>query len=167
MNRKSILTLAVLAAFAIGAPVSSFAKPKEKAAAAGEKAATESKPVPYHGKVASVDATAKTFTIKGKEKDRVFSITDKTTITKDGAAADISAITAGEEVRGQAIKSGDNWEAVKVMLGAKEPKAGKEAKDTKKKDEAKPAADAKPDAAAPAAPAPAAPAAPADAAPKQ
>ncbi len=157
MNRKSLLTLAVLAAFSIGAPLSTYAKTKEASKPAATEKAAESKAIPYHGKVEAVDATAKTFTIKGKEKDRVFSITDKTVITKDGAAADISAITAGEEVRGQATKEGDKWEALKVMVGAKE----KGAKEGKKKEEAKPAEtkpEAKPAEAAPAAPAPAEPA---------
>jgi hypothetical protein len=179
MNKKSILAVAVLAALAVGSPISAIAAPKKAAAADTTDAA--SKPIPYHGKVASVDATAKTFTIKGKQKDRVFSITDKTVITKDGAAADITAIAAGEDVRGSAAKTGDNWEALKVTLGAAE-KAGKTAKAGKKEDATKPAesgatAPAKPaeaapapadaaGAAAPAAPAPAAPATPpADAAP--
>jgi hypothetical protein len=146
MNKKSILIMSVLAVFALGAPVTGFAAKKDKTAAAAEGSA---KAVPYHGKIASVDAAAKTFTIKGKTKDRVFTITDKTTITKDGAAADISALVAGEEVTGQATKSGDNWDALKVYLGVKE-KGAKGAK----KEAAEPAKDA---------PAPAAPGAPADA----
>jgi hypothetical protein len=161
MNKKSILIMSVLAAFALGAPVTSFAAKKDKTAAAAD--STTAKAVPYHGKVASVDAAAKTFTIKGKTKDRVFTITDKTTIMKDGAAADIAAVVAGEEVTGQATKSGDNWEALKVYVGGKE-KGAKGAK----KEAAEPAKDgaatpAKPADAAPAAPAPAAPGAPADA----
>ncbi len=157
MNKKFILSLSLLAALAFSAPTMTYAAPKKEKPAA---AADETRPIPYHGSVSAVDAGAKTFTIKGKQKDRVFTVTDKTTITKDGAAAEFAAITVGEEIRGQATKSGDNWEAVKVMLGAKE-KEGKAAKGGKK-EEAKPAGDA----AAPATAAPAAPAAePAPAAP--
>jgi hypothetical protein len=166
MNKKTILAVALLAALAVGAPFNASAAPKKAAADAGE---TAPKPIPYHGKVASVDATAKTFTIKGKQKDRVFSLTDKTVITKDGAAADITAITAGEEVRGSATKSGDNWEALKVTIGAAE-KAGKTAKGAKKEETTKPAetgttAPAKPPEANPGAPAAPAPAEPPAAAP--
>jgi hypothetical protein len=146
MKIKSLLTLSLLAALAIGMPSSGLAAPKKEKPATGEKtdaAATTSKPIPYHGKVAAVDAAAKTFTIKGKQKDRVFAVTDKTVITKDGATADLATITAGEEVQGSATKTGDNWEALKVIVGAKA--AGKGAK----KEEAKPTEPA-PAAAAPA-----------------
>ena len=122
MNRLSI-TLSILAAFALSAPLSTFAADKGKAAgaAATEKPAAEgaAKAVPYRGKVAAVDTTAKTFTIKSKASERVFNITDSTKVTKDEGAADIAAITAGEEVRGQAVKNGDKWDAVSVMIGAK------------------------------------------------
>lgn len=129
MKKTALTALAIVAALGVCAPVTALAAKKEKQAATAADAA--GKPIPYHGKVASVDASAKTFTIKGKEKDRVFSVTDKTTIMKDGAAADLSAITQGEEVHGSATKSGDSWEAIKVIVGAKEKK-------TAKKDEAKP-----------------------------
>ncbi len=159
MIKQSLVTLGLVAAFAVCAPMTGFAAKKEKAPAAEP----SERLIPYHGKVDSVDATAKTFTIKGKEKDRVFSVTDKTTIMKDGAAADLAALTAGEEVHGSAKKTGDNWEAVKVTVGAKAKGA--------KKEEAKPAGAgaAKPDAAStpaeagPGAGKPADPAAPAPA----
>ncbi len=161
MKIKSLLTLGLVSAVALGLPASTMAAPKKEKPAAGEKtdkadagAATASKPIPYHGKVAAVDAAAKTFTIKGKQKDRVFAVTDKTVITKDGAPADLSALAAGEEVQGSATKTGDNWEALKVTVGAKAAAKGA------KKEEAKPA-----DAAAPAAPLPGAAAAPAGDAP--
>src|SRR4029453_7026774 len=110
----------------------SFAAEKEKAAGTTATAATSSKPIPYVGKVSAVDATAKTFTLKGKDKDRVFSITESTKITKDGAPADLSAVTAGEEVRGQATKSGDKWEATSVMIGEKAAREKPAAEKTKK-----------------------------------
>lgn len=132
MNKKFLITLGLLAGLALGAPVTGFAaekkpdaKPGEKAAAP-EKPATEGRPIPFVGKVTAVDAAAKTFSLKGKEKDRVFAVTDKTTIVgKDGAPAKLEAITVGEEVRGSATKNGDAWTAGKVTIGAKEkaPKA--------------------------------------------
>ena len=90
MIKKSMLAMAVLAAFAIGAPSTAFCATKKDKPATPDPAkapAETTKSIPYHGKVASVDAAAKTFTIKGLKKDRLFSTTDKTVITKDGAPA--------------------------------------------------------------------------------
>ncbi len=149
MIKKSMLAMAVLAAFAIGAPSTALCATKKDKPATPDpaKAAETTKSIPYHGKVASVDAAAKTFTIKGLKKDRLFSTTDKTVITKDGAPADIAAITVGEEVQGSAKKSGDNWEALKITIVTKDAKA---AKAGGKKEEAKPADTAAPAAAKPA-----------------
>jgi len=141
-NRISI-TLGAIAILALCTPVISLAADKEKPAAdvtaAAEKPAGESsgKPVPYRGKVSSVDASAKTFSIKGREKERVFNITDSTKITREGTAADLAAIAAGEEVRGQAAKNGDKWDAVSVMIGAKPASEKKEAKASAKAEDAK------------------------------
>ena len=146
MQKKFIIS-SIIAVIALSTPVLTFAKDKETAAGAtvAEKPAADAsaKPVPYRGKVSSVDATAKTFTIKGKERDRVFSITDHTKITREGAAADLAAVAAGEEVRGQATKSGDNWEAVSVMIGAK-PATDKNAANAKSEDAKAEAPKAKP-----------------------
>jgi len=69
--------------------------------------------VPYHGKVASVDVSAKTFMV-GK---RTFRVTDATTITKDGAAATMSDITAGQMAGGSYWKKDDgSLEAKTVKL---------------------------------------------------
>jgi hypothetical protein len=136
MSKKLSITFSILAALALSTPLKGFAADKEKGAAApatekaagddsAKKADAAGKPVPYRGKVSSVDAGAKTFSIKGKTNERVFSVTDSTKITKDGAPADISAVTAGEDVRGQATKNGDKWDAVSVMVGAK-PEGAKE-----------------------------------------
>jgi 20S proteasome alpha/beta subunit len=50
--------------------------------------------------ISVVDQKAKTFTIAGKEKSRVFKITDKTVVTKAGAPATVKDMVANEEVRG-------------------------------------------------------------------
>ena len=74
------------------------------------------RPIPYHGKVVSVDATAKTFT-GGK---RTIKVTDETKITKDDAAATMAEIVADEQVRGSYWKKEDGTlEAKTVKLGAK------------------------------------------------
>lgn len=155
MNLRFFLTLSALAGLLFATPAPSFAadkKPAEKKAAAETPAAdAASKPIPFHGKVTAVDPAAKTFSIKGKEKDRVFHMTDKSSVVgKDGQPADLAAIPVGEEVRGSAVKTGDDWEARKVTIGAKDAGAAKPAKGAK--GAATPAAAAKPAAPAEAAP---------------
>ena len=74
------------------------------------------RPIPYHGKVASVDATAKTFTVG----TRTIKVTDQTKITKQGAAATMADIVVDEEVRGSYWKKEDgSLEAKTVKLGPK------------------------------------------------
>jgi hypothetical protein len=123
--KMTLIKSFVLTLVAAVLPLASLADDKKPSGAteapkgAEAKAAESGAKVPYHGTVSAVDPTAKTFTIKGKEKDRVFHVTDATKITKDGAASDLSGLTAGQEVRGQVTKHGDKWEAVSVMTGAK------------------------------------------------
>jgi len=82
-----------------------------------------------------VDQKAKTFTIAGKENSRVFKITDKTVMTKAGAAATMKDVVANEEVRGSYWKGADGTlEAKTVKLGPKTDaeKAADEKHKTKK-----------------------------------
>lgn len=82
--------------------------------------------------ISSVDQGAKTFTIAGKEKSRVFKVTDKTTVTKDGNSATMSDIAEKEEARGSYWKNEDgSLEAKSVMLGAKAEKSKKKSKKEK------------------------------------
>ncbi len=93
--------------------------------------------------ISAADQSAKTFTIAGKEKSRVFKITDKTVITKDGNPATMSDIMEKEEARGQYWKTADgSLEAKSVKLGAKPEKAKKGSK--KEKESASPAPSATP-----------------------
>ena len=74
--------------------------------------------IPFRGKISAVDQKAKTFTIAGKEKSRVFKITSKTMLTKAGAAATMKDVTVNEEVRGSYWKMTDgSLEAKTVKLG--------------------------------------------------
>ncbi|PYL65508.1 MAG: hypothetical protein DMF25_03420 [Verrucomicrobia bacterium] len=57
--------------------------------------------------ISAVDQKAKTFTTAGKEKTRVFKVTDKTTVTKGGNAATIKDIVENEEVSGSYWKNPD------------------------------------------------------------
>jgi 20S proteasome alpha/beta subunit len=70
--------------------------------------------------ISAVDQKAKTFTIAGKEHSRVFKITDKTALTKAGAAATMKDVAVNEETRGSYWKMTDGTlEAKTVKLGPK------------------------------------------------
>jgi hypothetical protein len=79
------------------------------------------RPIPFHGMVSAVDQKAKTFTISGKEKSRVFNVTDKTTITRAGKPAAMKDIAENEEVSGSVWQNPDgSLEAKMVKLGPME-----------------------------------------------
>jgi hypothetical protein len=102
--------------------------------------------IPFHGTIASVDQSAKTFTMAGKETSRVIAITDKTVITKGGATAAMTDVAANEAVRGSYWKQADGtMEAKTVKLGEKTEgeKAGA-GKKSKKAGAANPEASASP-----------------------
>ena len=71
--------------------------------------------LPFHGKVASVDATAMTFSVG----TLTIGITSTTKITKDGKPAVFADVTAGENVSG-AYKKDDSGRlnATSVKIGA-------------------------------------------------
>lgn len=131
MKNKLQLIPACIAALALCAPVAASAATKtspapRKAAspAASTKVAppagknTKERAVPFHGMISTVDQTAKTFTIAGKEKARVFKVTDKTVLTKAGAVATMKDFVANEEVRGSYSKAADgSLETKTVKLG--------------------------------------------------
>ena len=146
MNRKFLIVFLSAAALGTFTPLTALAQEKKAKKASdkapaksaedaanktadakpAEKGADATRAVPYQGKVASVDAAAKTFTIKTQAgKEHVFAITDKTAITKDEGAATFEDIKVGEVVRGTRTKKGEGqWEAVKVMIGPKEKEGG-------------------------------------------
>lgn len=139
------LTAVCLAACALGvSPALAKEKkspaPDASASPAASAAATEKKarPIPYRGKVGSVDAAAQTFTV-GK---RTIKVTDETKITKQEAAATMADIVADEPVRGSYWKKEDGTlEAKSVKLGAKNGEAQKKEKTT---EEAAPSVSPKP-----------------------
>ena len=68
--------------------------------------------------ISAVDQNTKTFTIAGKQKSRVFKITDKTMITKGAATATMKEIAENEEVSGSYWKNADGtFEAKMVKIG--------------------------------------------------
>jgi hypothetical protein len=122
---KKFLTLSLIAA--LGLPLIGFAAAKEGKPAAAAAEVKTAKPFPYRGEVASVDASAKTFTFKNKDgKERVFSVAEKAEIDKDGAKADFAAVTVGAYAAGQCTKTAEGkFEATSVKIGAKPEKKGK------------------------------------------
>ena len=68
--------------------------------------------------ISAADQKARTFTIAGKEKSRVFKVTDTTVLTKAGMAATMKDVAVNEEVRGSYWKATDgSLEARTVKLG--------------------------------------------------
>ena len=156
-SKARLITAACLAAIALGAPSTAPAKEKKSASPMPSATASASpmkkeksdRPIAYHGKIASVDATAKTFTVG----TRAIKVTDQTKIMKQGAAATMADIVADEEVRGSYLKKEDGtFEAKSVKLGAMtEEEKAKRSSRKKKSDEsaeaspsASPSASAKP-----------------------
>jgi len=119
MKNKLQFKTACIAAFALCAPVAMYAE----------------RAIPFHGMISTVDQAAKTFTIAGKEKTRVFKVTDKTALTKAGAPATMKDIAANEEVRGSYLKAEDGGLEVKTAkLGPMtEAEKAANAKSSKKK----------------------------------
>jgi hypothetical protein len=87
--------------------------------ALANQAPTVAAKVPYHGVVCAVNPDAKTFSLKGKDRERVFKVGGGTRILRDGAASDLSTLVLGEEVRGQALRGQGLWDAVSVLVGAR------------------------------------------------
>jgi hypothetical protein len=130
MNNRLRLLPACIAVLAICAPLTIQAATKKSPPpnAASDPASVKTTPsptkdkteraVPFHGKISAVDQTAKTFTITGKEKARVFKVTDKTVLTRAGAPATMKDVQANDEVRGTYMKAADgSLDARIVKLG--------------------------------------------------
>jgi hypothetical protein len=91
--------------------------------------------IPFHGMISAVDPKSKTFTIAGKEKSRVFKISNNTVITKAGAPATMKDVVEKEEVRGSYWKETDgSLQAKAVKLGplTEQEKAAEEARKAKR-----------------------------------
>jgi hypothetical protein len=155
MKNKLQVIMACVAAIALCASGEAFAAPKKSPSPAPSPSAspatkstattdaTKVRAIPFRGKIAAVDQKAKTFTIAGKEKSRVFKITNRTMLTKAGAAATMKDVVVNEEVRGSYWKVTDgSLEAKTVKLGpmtdAEKAAAEKHAKKKTPKTEASP-----------------------------
>jgi hypothetical protein len=157
MKNKLRVIMACIAAVALCASGEAFPAPKKSPSPAPSPSASPSKTtapasavktaraIPFHGKISAADQKAKTFTIAGKEKSRVFKITNRTILSKAGATATMKDVVVNEEVRGSYWKVTDgSFEAKTVKLGPMtEAEKGAAEKQAKKKT---PKAEASPDA---------------------
>lgn len=124
-----LLAVAALLAPACGSDMSSPGAVKQQGAATIQKTSKESAPsvratrgsrYPIRGKLRSVNLSAKTFTLSGASKDRVFVTDDMTVITKNGKPATLADAVPGDEVGGLAENLPDGKVlAIKVRFGPK------------------------------------------------
>lgn len=151
MKIKSSLVIGMcIAALVLCAPIAAPAKskptdsPAPAASASPKEKGKTNRAVPFHGKIASVDAKARTFSIAGKGATRLIKITDQTKITKQGADATMKDVVADEEVRGSYWKKEDgSLEARGLKLGP--PTAEEMARrEARKKKKSEPAAEPSP-----------------------
>jgi hypothetical protein len=150
MNTKFKLITACAAALVYCAPGAAFAasptpaaspksSPRAKATpanqtTAADTTATKVNALPFHGTIATVEQAARTFTIAGKEKSRIFKVTETTVITKAGAPATMTDLVANEEVRGNYVKAADgSLETRTVKVGPMTDAEKAEKKPSKKK----------------------------------
>jgi hypothetical protein len=102
--------------------------------------------------ISAVDQRAKTFTIAGKQKSRVFKVTERTFLSKAGMPATMKDVLVNEEARGSYWKAADGTlEAKKVKLG---PMTEAEKAKAEKKKSPKPEASSSPSVSPSASPAP-------------
>ena len=132
----SFAALIATAPLPSGAKDNKTAVPAPAASIAPSSNAKPKRGVPYHGKISAVDQAAKTFSIPGVEKTRVFTITDITVITKDGIPGTIADVVVDEDVRGSYWKRADgSLEAKSVKLGQKTDAESKSKRKKKDKSE--------------------------------
>ncbi|NBV87409.1 MAG: hypothetical protein EBS01_14360 [Verrucomicrobia bacterium] len=125
MKRLGLFGIGLLVLGMQTAPPALAADPKtaEKDKMSDKTAAVVPKAIPFQGNVVATDSVAHTFTLNGKEKGRVFKVTDQTEILLDNKPSSFGAITVGSVVRGNALKHEDGWETKRVTIGPKEPAA--------------------------------------------
>lgn len=85
--------------------------------------AAKPRPLPFQGRVKSVNRADGTFTTRTKEgREHLFRLTPESKIEKADGPATIDDINPDEIVRGSRIKLADfEWEVRRVIIGAKQP----------------------------------------------
>jgi len=124
--KKNILRIPVaglLAVTMVLAPVVGLAqdKPTSPPGANGEgKPAPSQRAIPFNGKVAAIDKTAKTVTVG----ERVFHVTAETKITKDNKPATLADGAIGEVVAGNYLKGDDGKLTARMIRFGPKPEEG-------------------------------------------
>jgi hypothetical protein len=118
--KKQIALFALVASALMAVPAASYAQDTTNPPAATAPAAKKHG-VPFHGKLAALDATAGTITV-GKT---AYSVTSDTKITKDGKTATLADFAVGDTVGGFAKKDGDKLTATVLHTGEKAKKKAK------------------------------------------
>jgi hypothetical protein len=119
---KKLIAVALMAAFAAFTSLNLHAADKDQKPPA-EKAG-KSGHLPFHGKVVSVDKTAKTI----KVGERTFHVMGTTNVNKTGKPATLDDVTVGEEVRGAYTEKDGKLELLSLGIGPapeKKPKGDK------------------------------------------
>ena len=98
MTLTKIAAVGLFAVALIGTPTLSYGADMNKAAHAQVE-----RSVPFHGKVAALDVSAKALTIGS----RTFKVTEETKITRNGAPAKLSDAAVGDNVGGACLKADD------------------------------------------------------------
>lgn len=130
MKKIGLLGIGVLAAWMLGSGgvQAVETKPAEKEKPSDKQAVPAARAIPFQGSVVAVDPVARTFTLNGKAKERLFKVNDQTEIMVDNKQSPFNSIAVGSVVRGQALKHEDGWEAKKVTVGPKEATPASDAK---------------------------------------
>ncbi len=111
-----IALFSLVAAALMAVPTVSRAEVKAKdAPAAADQAVPAKRHLPFHGKIAAMNAAASTFTV-GKQ---TFSVTAETKITKAGKEAKLADFAAGDYVAGAYKKDGDKLTVLSLNDGSK------------------------------------------------
>ncbi len=145
---KRVFTLLSVAAFAVALPGGAVAAEKKTTAAkaadsvkdAAAKVTGAAKPLPMNSRADSIDAKAKTFTMKRKSDNAEIKhiVSDQTEIKNGDAAAKFSDIKVGDTVSGLRLKKSDTeYDVVKItkfgVAAPRKPKAEGDAKPEPKK----------------------------------
>lgn len=118
---KRLVALCLVAVISVFSSITLIAADKAAPAEKGEKKAAP-KHTPFHGKIGSLDKSAKTL----KVGERTFQVTSTTKIVKAGKPATLDDATIGEEVGGAYLQGeGGKLELMSLRIGAKPEKEEK------------------------------------------
>jgi len=118
--KKSVVLALLTAAMVFTDSATQAAEGAKDKSPQAPKSERKQKQMPFRGKIGTVDKTAKTVTLEGKEKSRTLQITSASKITKNGKPAVIDDMIVGQTVGGLARETATGkWEVVTLSIGAK------------------------------------------------